>query len=230
MLGIIARDEERLQSKPKWYQFWKQIKDFELYYIEELGIQLVIVYDITRAQKIFAEHGVVNSVATCSMREKLRGVDYICFGDKFMRQLAIATLQNICDDKHNMSLAYIDEDLDDISLDLLDEIGRNWKSMYLVTNNILQGEKLADAILDEYGLAVEVQKQDGSFVSCDVAIICKGVTPKLSHEAIVINAVESENPRGRKIVGRENITVDDISRFFPFDLNNIDVTEALYYS
>ena len=203
-LGVIATEEERIINNRKWYQFWRLKPEYEVIAMEEIGLELYAVYMPQKDKKFpkwhdktkqfFSEKGIYNIIVT-KKAQKLRKIEYSEFkihnGDELICRMMpkiiakIAKMKNI--DLQQSTLAYFDNDLSQNARELLYDISKKCRYLSLVTKNQEDAHKLANELLDEYGLPVEIYTVNSPKIKCDLAIVAHDEMPDFSDDVIVIN-------------------------------------------
>jgi len=251
-LGIIAADDERIQEKRKWYQFFKKSTNFDCQYIKEWNLALTTVYlpyeaeTLVEVEIVFLSNW-VRQVETFFKEQEIGAILYssrvrstlmdkillnevkLYDGQRLLSELIPRIVGHIT---KNMSataregtLLYVDNNLDRVSARTFKNIGRDWKYLSIVTENMSRAKEISRDIFAEYGMTVDICERDDRYFKCDVAILKSGRLPKLSRNAFVVNLSDEKSMLHRgKAVDKINVNFEN-----PFKINieKFDGLEAL---
>ena len=250
-IGIVAAGEERPWRRKKWYEFWKQQKDYDFISHESIHVESAIVYLpnegisinevprerigawLAKAGEFFEEQEIRDVVCTRSVREAL-GSDIDIWGVKvhnglrLLRMLAPNILRQVAKVKGvaGGSLAYVDDRITGENDQMIEEMCRQCRYITIISDDREGRARLAAKLYDEFGVAADVRSPLDGYVDCDFAVAVGGKMPKISNHAIVVDV------SGRKVECENETQVDWVSvnskeLRLPYDVDSLELAEML---
>ena len=250
-IGIIAAGEERPWRRKRWYEFWKQQKDYDFISHEEQQVESVIVYlpnegkslsGISRerlggwldnAGGFFEEQGVRHVACTRIVRESL-GNDIQVGGVKvhdglgLLKKMAPNILRQVAKANGVLggSLAYVDDKLNGENDTMLEKMCRQCRYITIISDDRSGAVRLAAKLYDELGLVADVKTSGDGYVDCDFVVMVGGEIPKIPRRAIVVDV------SGGQAACENELQVDWVSvnakeLRLPYDVDSLELAELL---
>lgn len=185
IIGIIAPNESRNNKS----NIVKRNKP-EFIFVEKHLVCFVVAYDNCNYNKIFRKNNVEIAVVADGAKLKKTPKVKICDGQDFYSKNLMYFITKSFKlyglNSETSSIAIVCNNFEENVLKLIKQVSKIFRYIILVTENIRDGEEIANEMMDEYGVFIEIRRKNEAII-CDLAVELEKENIKYPDKTVVLN-------------------------------------------